>query len=187
MKYCSSCGALLKFEVPKFDTIPRHICSSCGIIHYKNPRVLVSCLATWGDKALWMRRADEPRRGYWAVPAGYMEEGESLQEAAARELFEETCVRLDPQSLVLYAVGSVTHINQVYVSFRAELPTPEFGCGPEALEVALFSHDELPRDQLAFPQTQAAIDNFYLEMPKGEFGVWLGEYGSDEDLLLRMV
>lgn len=187
MNFCSSCGATVTLKHIPSDDIPRHVCDGCGMVHYSNPRVLVSCLCTWEDKALWMRRAEDPRKGYWAVPAGYMEEGESLQEAAARELFEETCVKLDPHSLVLYAVGSVTHINQVYVSFRAELPSPEFSCGPESLEVALFSYDELPRGQLAFPQTMPAIENFYREMPDRNFGVWLGEYSGNEDLLLRMV
>lgn len=156
------------------------------MIHYKNPTVVVSCLATWGKKALWMKRAEEPRKGFWSVPSGFMELGESLPEAAARELFEETNVRLDPEKLQLYGVGSVANGQQVYVSFRAELESPTFSPGPEAMEVALFSNEELPWDQLAYPGIRNAVENFYAEMETGNYGIYLGDYSQSEKMLEKL-
>ena len=185
MKYCCHCGQPVIRKIPEHDDRERYVCDACGFIHYQNPNVIVSCLATWQNKALWMRRAEEPRRGYWAVPSGFMELGESLQEAAARELFEETGVRLAPEELVLYGVGSVANGQQVYVSFRATLREPVFAPGPEAMEVALFAESELPWDELAYPGIRNAVENFYREMASGEFGIYLGEYGQLQKMLQR--
>jgi len=185
MKYCSECGQLLDKKIPKASEPERFVCVGCGYIHYQNPNVIVSCLATWKNKALWMKRAEEPRRGYWAVPSGFMELGESLQQAAARELFEETGVGLAPEKMKLYGVGSVGDGMQVYVSFRAEMESADFKAGDESLEVALFSAQELPWDELAYPGIRKAVENFYQEMESGKFGIYLGEYGQLQKMLER--
>lgn len=114
-----------------------------------------------------------------------MEMDESLQEAAARELYEETRVKLSPEKLKLYGVGSVGNGAQVYVSFRAELDSPDFEAGEEALEVALFSAEELPWEELAYPGIRTAVENFYQEMENGEFGIYLGDYGQMQKMLER--
>jgi len=176
MKFCSDCGAPVALRIADGDQIPRFTCTRCARVHYQNPRILVTCLATYGLSALWMKRAHAPRIGCWSVPGGYMEEGESLQEAAVRELFEETRVLLKPESLFLYGIGTIRHVNQVYVSFRADLPSAEFGPTAEASEVALFNVDELPWHELAFPQLTASIRNFYHELENREFKVYLGDY-----------
>ncbi len=186
MKFCSECGAPVVKKIPEHDTHERFVCTNCGFVHYQNPVVIVSCLATYGKKALWMKRAEEPRRGYWSVPSGFMEFGESLQEAAARELYEETRVKLPPEAMKLYGVGSVADGRQVYVSFRAELNSPECSPGPESLEVALFSADELPWDQLAYPGITNAVKNFYKEMEQQNFGIYLGDYSQMEKMLERL-
>lgn len=186
MNFCSRCGQPVALRIPDHDTRERHVCTGCGMVHYRNPTVIVSCLATLGQRALWMRRAEEPRRGFWSVPGGFMEIGESLQEAAARELREETGVCLPPEAMSLYGVGSVGNGAQVYVSFRAELQDEVFAPGPESLEVALFSRAELPVAGLAYPGILPAVDNFYRELEGGRFGIYLGDYSQIQKMLERL-
>ncbi|MEK7768094.1 MAG: NUDIX hydrolase, partial [Pseudomonadota bacterium] len=85
MKYCSNCGTLVELRVPAGDTLPRYVCPACGVIHYQNPKMVVGCIPEWEDKILLCRRAIEPRHGLWTLPAGFMENAETLVEAAARE------------------------------------------------------------------------------------------------------
>jgi ADP-ribose pyrophosphatase YjhB (NUDIX family) len=178
-RFCIQCAAPLVLGSAPGDNQPRLRCPACGYVHYENPKILVSCLASWQDKVLWMRRANQPYRGLWSVPCGFMEMGETLAEAAARELFEETGVRLPATSLSLYVLGSLTWMNQVYVVFRAEMPSPDYGLGEEALEVGLFSEEEAPWDAFAFPQSEGPTRQFYRELKAGRFGVYMGEYTPD--------
>jgi ADP-ribose pyrophosphatase YjhB (NUDIX family) len=123
MKYCHECGCPLVQTVHLPDPRPRLTCAQCGLIHYENPQVLVWCLAHWGEKMLLCRRAIEPARGLWNPPAGFVEAGETLEEAMARELREETGIDLQASRFSLYRVASVPHMNQIYVGFRAEFDT----------------------------------------------------------------
>jgi ADP-ribose pyrophosphatase YjhB (NUDIX family) len=151
MRFCSSCGQPVALHQIANDARPRFVCSSCGSVHYSNPRILVACLAYHGERILMCRRAHEPRRGLWALPAGFMEENESLEQAAARETLEETGVEVSPAALVLYSILSLPHMNQVYVTFRTELPTvPQMQPGPESLDVALIGEHDIRRDEWAF-------------------------------------
>jgi ADP-ribose pyrophosphatase YjhB (NUDIX family) len=160
MNYCSHCGAPVELRVPPGDHLPRHVCNACGTIHYENPRLVVGCVPEHAGKILLCRRAIEPRLGYWTVPAGFMENGETLQQAAARESHEEALARVDIGSLL--AVVHVLHARQVHVFFRAVLRSPEYGAGSESLEVALVAPAEIPWDELAFPSTEFALKR-YLE------------------------
>ena len=85
MNFCNQCGAKVEFRIPPGDHLPRHVCDACGTIHYQNPRLVVGCVPDYEGQILLCRRAIEPRRGFWTVPAGFMENGETLQQAAARE------------------------------------------------------------------------------------------------------
>lgn len=176
--FCFNCGQPLALMVRPSGRPQLH-CPACGHVHYEHPKILVSCCAAWGDKLLWMRRANAPFRGLWSVPSGFMEEGETLVEAAARELYEEACVSLPPESLTLYVLGSLTWMNQIYVVFRATLPGPDCAPGDEALEVGLFSESEAPWDRFAFPQSEAPTRRFYRELNAGRFGLYMGEYTPD--------
>ena len=89
MKFCSTCGATVALKVPDGDSLPRYVCVSCNIIHYSNPRMIVGCVPYWEDKVLLCKRAIQPRYGLWTVPAGFMENGETLDIGAARETLEE--------------------------------------------------------------------------------------------------
>jgi ADP-ribose pyrophosphatase YjhB (NUDIX family) len=160
MNYCSACGARVELRVPDGDNMPRFVCVSCGTIHYQNPRVIVGCIPEHDGKLLLCRRAIQPRLGFWTFPAGFMENGESLESGAARECWEEAQARVDIGSLV--AVVTVIHAEQVHVMFRARLAEPGYAAGPESLEVALFAPEDSPWKDIAFRSIDFALRR-YLE------------------------
>ena len=135
--------------VPDGDTLVRDVCGHCGFVDYKNPKIVVGSVVRHADKILMCRRAIEPRKGFWTVPAGYMELNESPETGAAREAMEEACASIRIEGLL--AVYSVPRISQVQLIYRAALANPAIAAGPESLEVALFGWDEIPRDDIAFP------------------------------------
>ncbi len=135
------------------------------MIHYKNPLLILGCVPQWEDKILLCRRAIEPRRGFWTVPAGFMENGETMQAAAARECHEEALAMVEIGSLL--AVVNVTHAHQVHVMFRARLLAPEFGPGTESLEVGLYSEAEIPWQDLAFPSGEFTLRKFFADRAAG--------------------
>ena len=114
------------------------------MIHYKNPLLVLGCVPEWEDKILLCRRAIEPRLGFWTVPAGFMENGETMQNAAARECYEEALATVEIGSLL--AIVNVTHAAQVHVMFRARLLQPQFAPGAESLEVGLYTEAQIPVD-----------------------------------------
>jgi ADP-ribose pyrophosphatase YjhB (NUDIX family) len=160
MNFCSQCGAPLRRAIPPGDHLPRYVCDACGSIHYQNPRLVVGCVPEHEGSILLCRRAIEPRRGYWTVPAGFMENGETLQQGAARESQEEALAEVAIGSLL--AVVHVLHAHQVHVFFRAALPQARYGIGAESLEVALVRPAEIPWADIAFPSTDFALRR-YLE------------------------
>jgi ADP-ribose pyrophosphatase YjhB (NUDIX family) len=135
------------------------------MIHYKNPLLVLGCVPQWQGKVLLCRRAIEPRLGFWTVPAGFMENGETLQDAAARECEEEALAKVVVGSLL--AVVSVTHANQVHVMFRAQLLKPEFAPGPESLEVGLYDEAAIPWDDLAFPSGEFTLRKYFSDRAAG--------------------
>ena len=165
MNFCSNCGSPVEFKVPAGDHLPRFVCTGCGMIHYKNPLLVLGCVPEWQDKILLCRRAIEPRKGFWTVPAGFMENGETMQNAAQRECYEEALAKVEIGSLL--AVVSVTHANQVHVMFRAKLVKPEFAPGPESLEVGLYDEAAIPWNELAFPSGEYTLRQFYADRASG--------------------
>lgn len=153
--------------MPEGDTAPREICAACGTIHYRNPKVVVGCLATLDGEVLLCRRAIEPRRDLWTLPAGFMENGETLEQGAARETLEEANARVDVGEL--YTVISLPHISQVYAMFRSRLLDRDFGPGPESLEVRLFREEEIPWERLAFRTIARTLRQFFLDQRDGAF------------------
>ena len=160
MKFCTQCGAELRSRVPEGDHRPRHVCDSCGTIHYQNPKLVVGCVPEHEGRILLCRRAIEPRRGYWTVPAGFMENGETLQEAAVRESQEEALADVTIGSLL--SIVHVLHAEQVHVFFRARLPEARYGAGAESLEVRLVTPADIPWTDIAFPSTDFTLRH-YLE------------------------
>jgi ADP-ribose pyrophosphatase YjhB (NUDIX family) len=160
MNFCSVCGQPVIVKVPEGDHLPRFVCSACGAIHYQNPRIIAGCVIETEDKILLCKRAIEPRLGYWTIPAGFMENGESVQNAAAREAIEEALAQVQIGSLL--AIVNVLHADQVHIMFRGRLINPAFGVGPESLETALYLEDEIPWDEIAFRSVEFALRR-YLE------------------------
>jgi len=170
MKFCSSCGsAEIALRIPDGDHLPRYICPACGTIHYQNPNVVVGSLPEWEDKVLLCRRAIEPRQGLWTLPAGFLENGETIVAGAIRETLEEASARVEVGDL--YTVISLPYINQIYVMFRARLLDLDFAPGPESLEVRLFGEDEIPWEQLAFRTITRTLRNYFLDRKLGTFPV----------------
>jgi len=142
-------------QIPEGDDRERLMCSDCGHVAYENPKVVVGSVIAEGDYILMCRRAIEPRSGFWTIPAGYMELGETAEEGAAREAWEEARVRITLEGVL--AVYSIARIGQVQVIFRARFAEPGFAAGPESLEVARFHWSEIPWDELAFPSVKWAL------------------------------
>lgn len=143
--------------VPEGDSRERAVCSDCGFIAYENPKIICGAIVVDGDRFLMCRRAIEPRRGYWTIPAGFMELGETPEEGAAREAMEEACASLVIGELL--GLYTVRHISQVQMIYRATLAEPSVAAGPESLEVRFFTWDEIPWDELAFPSVRWALED----------------------------
>ena len=143
-------------RVPEGDDRTRDVCGKCGFIDYQNPKIIVGAVPRFGEKILLCRRAIEPRHGYWTIPAGFMEQGESAEEGALREAYEEATVRLKIDGLL--AIYSIPHISQVQLIYRTTLVDAHFAPGIESLEVALFDWDDIPWDELAFPSVKWALE-----------------------------
>ncbi len=174
LRFCMQCGsAKVELRVPHDDDRERHMCAYCGHIHYLNPKLVVGTLPVWGDRVLLCKRAIEPRYGYWTLPAGFMEEGETLEEGAARETLEEANARVTIEQM--YTTLSLPQISQVYVLFRAKLNDLNFSSGTESLEVKLFREDEIPWEQLAFRTIEVTLKHFFADRKVGVFVPHLGE------------
>ena len=172
MKYCSNCGAPVTRKVPPGDTLPRYVCDGCNTIHYQNPRIIVGCIPEWENQILLCRRAIEPRYGLWTVPAGFMENGETTFQGAARETLEEANARVEVGAL--YAMYNIPHINQVYVLFRARMLDLDFSAGAETLEARLFDEADIPWDQLAFATVRNTLNHYYSDRRNGEYRFHMG-------------
>lgn len=159
MKFCSLCGGNITHRTTGSDNRPRHICDDCGKIHYQNPNIVTGAIITWQEKVLLCRRAIEPRYGFWTVPAGFMENGETTWQGAMRETWEEARANIEIDDL--YATVNLPHINQVYMLFRARLLDLDFAPGEESLEVELFDEADIPWDELAFPMVSETLKLFF--------------------------
>lgn len=173
MKYCSDCGAPVQLVVPNGDNMPRHVCRDCGTIHYQNPKIVVGCIPEWEERILLCKRAIEPRHGLWTLPAGFMENAETLQQGAARETLEEAHARVEVGRL--YALFNLPHINQVYMLFRARLLDLDFGPGAESLEVDLYEESRIPWGQIAFPVIEESLRLYYRDRATGNFTLRSGD------------
>lgn len=165
MKYCSQCGSEIELRVPAGDDRARHVCDVCGTVHYQNPKLVVGCIPEWEDKILLCRRAIEPRYGLWTLPAGFMENGETSQQGAARETLEEARARVEVNEL--YSLFNLPHINQVYLLFRSRLLDLDFAPGEESLDVRLFSESEIPWSEMAFPVIKETLSLYFRDRANG--------------------
>ena len=168
-------------RIPEGDDRERRVCADCGFIDYENPKIVVGSVATWEDRILLCRRAIHPRKGFWTLPAGYMEINESAAEGAAREAWEEAFARLEIETVL--AVYSIPRISQVQVIFRARLTSPDIAAGPESEAVGLFRWDEIPWDEIAFPSVHWALNHFHEVRGQTDFSARSNPAGETGDYL----
>jgi ADP-ribose pyrophosphatase YjhB (NUDIX family) len=166
MNYCSNCGTAVVVRIPEGEHLPRHVCPACHTVHYENPKLVVGCIPEDQDgRIVLCRRAIEPRHGYWTFPAGFMENNETLQQAAARESYEEALADVEIGSLL--AIVHILHAHQVHVFFRAKLRTPQIGAGTESLEVKIVAEQDVPWDDIAFASIEFALRRFFEDRAAG--------------------
>ncbi|MDY6837011.1 MAG: NUDIX hydrolase [Thermodesulfobacteriota bacterium] len=177
MKYCSNCGARVTARIPSGDDRPRFVCDTCQVIHYENPNIVVGSIPELDDRILFCRRAIRPRLGKWTIPAGYLENGETLVEAAKREAFEEARAKLT--DLMPYALLNLTFVNQVYVIFRGRLTDHDYRPGAESSEVKLLAEHEIPWDDLAFSSIREALKRYFIDRRKGTFPLHMADIQPD--------
>ena len=168
MKFCPSCASPLAKRVPPGDSLPRYLCDACGSIHYENPRLVVGCIPEWEGRILLCRRAIEPRYGYWTLPAGFMENGETIAQGAARETLEEAGARVELTSP--FSMISVPYVNQVHLFYRARLLDLEFEPGEESLEVTLVEEAQVPWKDIAFRTVGLTLKHWFADRARGAFG-----------------
>jgi ADP-ribose pyrophosphatase YjhB (NUDIX family) len=168
MNYCNQCGAPVSLLVPAGDSVLRHVCQSCDTVHYLNPKLVVGCIPEWEGRILLCRRAIEPRYGRWTLPAGFMENGETTSQGAARETLEEACARVEIGEL--FSLVNVSHIDQVHLFYRGKMLDNEFSPGIESLETALFSEADIPWQELAFRSVTLCLQAYFRDRAIGHFG-----------------
>ena len=173
IQHCRVCGAPTPYRVPADDNRDRAVCSACGEIHYENPLNVVGTVPVWGDQVLLCRRAIEPRRGLWTLPAGFMELGESTADGALRETVEEAGAKVEMQGL--FSVLNVVRVGQVHLFYRARMLDTTLDPGPESLEARLFREDEVPWDELAFRTVRQTLEWFFDDRRLGTFSVHAGD------------
>jgi ADP-ribose pyrophosphatase YjhB (NUDIX family) len=159
MNYCSQCGKTVSSRVPEGDNRERYVCDSCKTIHYQNPNNIAGAILTWQDKVLLCKRAIDPRYGLWTLPAGFMENNETVAQAAARESMEEANARAG--ALKLFGVFSMPYISQVYLMLSGNLVSEQVSAGDESLEVGLFTQDQIPWQEIAFPVITHSLELFF--------------------------
>ena len=167
MKFCSRCGSSVHLSIPPGDDRPRYTCTSCGTIHYQNPRVVVGCIPEWEDKILFCKRAIEPRYGFWTLPAGFLENGETVSEGAKRETHEEAGAAVS--HLEPYGLYNICYVNQIYLMFRGRLRDLNFKPGSESLDVRLFTPEEIPWSELAFPVIGKTLTRYFQDRNRSEY------------------
>jgi ADP-ribose pyrophosphatase YjhB (NUDIX family) len=149
------------------DDVPRRVCDHCGFVDYVNPRIVVGTVCARDGRVLLCRRAIEPRKGYWTIPAGFLEENETPEQGAERETQEEAGALVRPEALL--AVYSVPRISQVHLFFRAALLSPNVSPGVESLEVAFFAWADIPWEELAFPSVRMALEAWRATLESDDF------------------
>ena len=178
MNFCSNCGQPVTYLMPPGDDRARFYCESCGVIHYQNPKMVVGCIPEMEDQILLCRRAIEPCYGKWTLPAGYLENGETLAAGAKREAFEEA--RANIEILAPYALYDICYVNQVYLMFRAHLKDNNFRAGEESLAVKLFAEKDIPWEEIAFRVIYQTLIKFYSDRQTGRYPFYIGNIAKPQ-------
>lgn len=171
-------------RTPDGDDRERLVCTECGFVDYENPKIVVGSVVSAEGGLLLCRRAIEPRKGYWTLPAGFLELNEAPEEGARREAREEACADIAIDRLL--AVYSIPRISQVQLMYRARLNTPAsgpaFAVGPESLEVRVFTWEEIPWSDLAFPSVLWALNHHRSVRNEAAFAPFAGAPDAEDPL-----
>ncbi|MEO6410290.1 MAG: NUDIX hydrolase [Burkholderiaceae bacterium] len=175
IRHCKVCGAATEYRIPADDNRERATCTGCGAVHYENPLNVVGTVPAWQDQVLLCRRNIEPRYGYWTLPAGFMELGETAAEGALRETVEEAGAHIELQGLFTFL--NVVRVGQLHLYFRARLLDTVFAPGPETIEAQLFREDEIPWDELAFRTVRVTLEHYFQDRRRGQFELHSADIG----------
>lgn len=167
IRFCTNCGHSVEKRIPNGDDRARYVCPSCGNIHYQNPKLVVGCIPEYEGQILLCKRDIEPRRGKWTLPAGFLENKETVREGALRETYEETLARV--KIIAPYRLFDLAFVSQVYLMFRARILSPEFGTTPESSEVVLVHEKAVPWNDIAFPVIQKTLQHYFRDRMNGQF------------------
>lgn len=172
IKHCRECGSAVAYRLPDDgDVKPRAVCENCGAVHYQNPLNVVGTVATWGEydeQVLLCKRNINPRRGFWTLPAGFMELEETIAQGAARETCEEAGAQFEMQTL--FTVLNAPRVGQVHFFYRARLLSPSFDPGHETQQARLFTESEIPWNDIAFTTVQKTLERYFLDQRTGHYG-----------------
>ena len=169
IKFCRACGSALNYRIPADDNRERAVCPACGLVHYENPLNVVGTVPVWGSQVLLCQRAIEPRRGFWTLPAGFLELGETTAEGALRETDEEAGAQVELGAL--FSVLNVVRVGQVHLFYLAAMTSPQLNPGTESLQARLFREDEVPWDEIAFRTVRETLRHFFDDRRRGRFGL----------------
>lgn len=173
-RFCYACGAPLEERLVEADQCARGVCTVCATVTYRNPRVVVSAVVIAAGRVLLCRRAQPPAAGRWGLPGGFLECGESLEQAAARETREETGLPIAPAAMRLLALTALPDLEEIHVGFRAELAeAPPLFCGPECSEVRYFAEAEVPWPELAYAEVGTYLQTFFAERQSSDYAIHL--------------
>ena len=169
IRHCRACGAPTAYREPPDDNRERAVCSVCETIHYENPLNVVGTVPVYEGKVLLCLRNIEPRRGFWTLPAGFMELNETTEQGAVRETVEEAGAKIVLGPLL--TLLNVPHVGQVHLYYRAEMTSAALDPGPETIEARLFDESEIPWDELAFKTVKVTLERFFADRRRGQFAV----------------
>lgn len=189
MKFCQLCGGPITHHIPPGDDKLRYCCLRCDTVFYQNPNNIVGTIPVWQDQVLLCRRAIEPRKGLWTLPAGFMENGETTWQGAVRETAEEAGAEIELLPDSLYTVFNLPAINQVYLFFRANLTSLTFAPGIESLEVQLFRENEIPWDEIAFAVVKTTLKKYFDDRRQQYFPVRMYDvnYSAERKAEMKLI
>jgi ADP-ribose pyrophosphatase YjhB (NUDIX family) len=166
--FCTGCGSPTEQKTPPDDDHVRSVCTRCARVHYQNPKMVVGCIPEFNGQILLCKRDIEPQKGKWTLPAGYLENGESVQDGAVRETLEETRARV--QIVAPYRLFNIVFVDQVYFMFRAAMTSSDtFGPTDESIDVRLFDEKDIPWDDIAFKVIRQTLEHYFLDRKTGDF------------------
>lgn len=173
IKHCRVCGSAVAYVIPEGDNRERAVCPACGEIHYENPINVVGTVPVWGEQVLLCRRAIEPRKGLWTLPAGFLELGESSSDGALRETDEEAGAHVELEGL--FTVLNVVRAGQLHLFYRARMLDTHLAPGPETIEAQLFAEHQIPWAEIAFRTVRQTLEHFFADRSRGHFEIHAGD------------